>query len=202
MARKKQSTPGDDAERGAILAELTAVEPGYQIEPEPDCAPIGENEYDEQDLRDLRLSIVLLAGAWDDRGKPERRYFDETGERAARKAISRLLRNEKPLDSAIRQQLAALFDGETHSFNGDPLERKIVFEFRKAGGSKDVTLRDLYLAFDYRTLIESGMAHQRAVAQVCKKYRVSDTAVKEARRRNPALKPRSWAVQKRNNRPG
>jgi hypothetical protein len=194
---------GDDAERAAILAELSAAEPGYQIEPEP----ISENEYDAEDLRDLRLSMGFLTGAWDEIGKPEKWYFDETEDREARKAISRHLRSEKPLDSAVRQQLAALFDldDETPPYispDGAPVERKIVFEFRKAGGSRDVTLRDLYLAFDYRTLIESGLARKKAVAQVCKKYRVSDTAVKEARRRNPTLKPRSWAVQKRNGRPG
>jgi hypothetical protein len=101
---------GDDAEREAILAELTAVKPGVQIEPEPDCAPPGENEYDPEDLDDLQLALVLLTGFFDRSGPgglPQKKYLEPSEELVGRKALARLLRSEKPVDQTILLRLAA-----------------------------------------------------------------------------------------------
>jgi hypothetical protein len=175
--------------------------PAFWPEPKPesDCTP-GENEYDREELANLTLAIGLLSGAWDGAAK---RYLSGADEKRARKALGRLLRNGKPLDSLLRYQLAELFDHEPPhlSFENAPMEREIVFGFRRSGKPRDVTLRNLHLVSDYyRSLVEQGEPRKTAVAQVCKKYSVSDTAVKEALRRNPSLKPK--AVKKRINRPG
>jgi hypothetical protein len=178
---------GDEAERAIILAELTAVDPDFvgDLEPEPDCGPPDESEYDEQDLSDLTRAIGLLTGAWDN-AKAAKRYLKGHEERKAREAIGRLLRSSKPLDSALRYQLAEMFDQLPPyvSFENAPIEREIIFKFIRPG-KPDVTLRNLHLASDYRVLIESGIPHKKAVDKICKKYNVSDTAVKEARRQNP-----------------
>jgi hypothetical protein len=160
------------------------------------------DEYDDEELKDLSLAIGLLTGTWDDE-KTAKRYYSPSEEKLGRKAIANLLRSQKPFDSALRRQLAALFDFEDEqlpysSFAG-AMERKLVFEFRRTG-KLDVTLRNLHLASDYRNAVESGLPHQKAVALVCKKYGVSDTAVKKARQDNPILKPRK-AVIKRRKRP-
>jgi hypothetical protein len=182
-----------------------------ETESEPDCAP-GENECDRKELDDLTIAIGLLTGAWTQQGAnpeskeadryPAKRYIDGELEREARHAIGRLLRKMKPLDPALRYQLAELFDGlpPYSSFDAAPMARRIVFENRRAGKPNETTLRNLHLASDYRDLIEAGLPHQKAVNRICKKYGISDTAVKEARRSNPSLAPR--AVKKRINRPG
>jgi hypothetical protein len=172
------------------------------------------DEYDEEELKDLALAIGLLTGTWDAE-KAAKRYYSPGEEKLGRKAIANLLRSQKPFDSALRRQLAALFDFEdeqpghciparpgippSYSSFAGAMERKLVFEFRRTG-KPDVTLRNLHLASDYRDAVESGLPHQKAVALVCKKYGVSDTAVKKARHDNPILKPRK-AVIKRRKRP-
>ena len=167
-----------------------------------------DDEYDRKELDDLILATGLLTGAWTQQGAdpakkkadrvPGKRYFTGTLEKEAREAIGRLLRNRKPLDGALRYQLAELFDGlpPYSSFDAAPMARKIEFKNWRAGEPNEVTLRDLHLASDYRTLIETGTPRKQAIDQVCKKYGLSDTAVKEALRRSPALKPRG--VQKAN----
>jgi hypothetical protein len=169
------------------------------------------DEYDEQELKDLALAIGLLTGAWTQEGMdpknkeadrfPGKRYLEGDLERDARNAIGRLLRSQKPFDSALRYHLAELFDGlPPHlSFDAAPMARKIVFEHRRAGRLTEVALRDLHLVSEYWGLIQAGTPHKRAVGIVCDKYGMKGTAVKDALRRNPRLKPR--AVKTRIGRP-
>lgn len=152
---------------------------------------------------DYGLAIGLLTGGWDEE-KKAKRYYAADEEKLARNALARLLRSQKPLDAALRRQLAALFEYEHEqppysSFAG-AMERRLVFEFRRTG-KPDVTLRNLHLASDYCSAVKSGLPHQKALALICKKYGVSDTTVKEARRQNPGLQPRK-AVIKPGKRPG
>jgi hypothetical protein len=161
--------------------------------------------------RDLELATLLLTGAWTQEGAdplnkkddrhPAKRYLEGVLEKDAREAIGRLLRNRRPFDQSLRYRLAELFDGlPPHgSPDGSPMVREIVFTYRRTGRPKEVVLRNLHLATDYRRLIEAGLPHKKAVDQVCKKYNVSDTTVKEARRNNPSLAPR--AIKKRIKRP-
>jgi cold shock protein len=156
-----------------------------------------DDEYNREELEDLKLAIGLLTGAWTQQGAnpakkkadrhPGKRYFEGELEEKARQAIGRLLRNSKPLDSIVRYQLAELFDGlpPHQSFDAAPVARKIIFENRRAGRLVEVALRDLHLVSDYWTFRSAGMVHQDALDEVCKKYGVSTTAVKDARRRNP-----------------
>jgi hypothetical protein len=158
---------------------------------------------------DLALAISLLTGAWTYQGAdparkendrhPAKRYFVDKSklDKEAREAIGRLLRNRKPLNLTLRYQLAELFDGQEPycSFDGQPMTRRIAFENRRSGEPTETKLRNLHLVSDYHDLIESGMPHKSAINQVCKKYGVSDTTVKKARRENPELARRT--VKKR-----
>jgi hypothetical protein len=170
-----------------------------------------DNEYNDEDLFDLSLAIGLLTGAWTQQGLdpakrdadryPAKRYFSAGLEKQAREAIGRLLRSKKPLDSTLRCQLAELFDGfePYSSFDGQPVARRIAFEFRRAGIPNETKLRNLHLVSDYRALLLEGVPRKRAVGRMCKKYGVSETLVKEACRTNPKLLPRT--IKKRVNRP-
>lgn len=161
------------------------------------------DEYDNEELKDLTLAIGLLTGAWTQQGAnpknkiadrfPAKRYFEGDLEKDARAAIGRLLRNDKPLDSALRYHLAELFDGlGPHlSFDAAPIARAIVFENRRAGEPNEVALRDLHMVPQYWSLITAGVERKRAVGQVCDRYGIKETAVKDAIRRNPSLKPRA-----------
>jgi len=183
----------------------------HEPEREPD-RKAGEDEYDRKELNDLTIAIGLLTGAWTQQGAnpesketdryPAKRYFVGELEGEARRAIGRLLRNRKPLDMALRYQLAELFDGlpPHSSFDSAPMKQELVFEQRRAGKpNDDIALRNLHLASDYRTLIEAGTPRKKALGQICEKYDLKDTAVKEAVRCNPSLKPR--AFKKRIDRP-
>jgi hypothetical protein len=108
-----------------------------------------EHDYDSKELTDLRSACDLLGGFTirDQQGLPFKKYFDECeqSEFDAREAIARLLRNNKPLSSHLRQMLAALFDpqNDTYStFDGCPIERIIVFKQRRPGSPRQ-DLRDL-----------------------------------------------------------
>jgi hypothetical protein len=164
-----------------------------------------DDEYNREELEDLKLAIGLLTGVWTQQGTnpakkeadryPGKRYFKGELEEEARQAIGRLLRSNKPLDSAVRYQLAELFDGLPPylSFDSAPMKRRLVFEQRRAGKpNDDIALRNIHLASDYRTLIEAGTPRKKALGQICEKYGLKDTAVKEAVRCNPNLKPRSF----------
>jgi hypothetical protein len=145
--------------------------------------------------QDYKLSIMLLTGVWTQEGMdpkkkkadryPAKRYLQGDLEKQAREAIGRLLRSSAPLDSGIRYYLAELFDGlGPHlSFDAAPMPRQIVFQNRSSGEPGEVALRDLHLVSDYEKLIGEGMLHKTAIAQVCEKYGVSPTTVKDARKR-------------------
>jgi hypothetical protein len=169
------------------------------------------DEYDDEELKDLALAVGLLTGIWTQQGTdpknkvadrfPAKRYMEGDLEKDARNAIGRLLRSQKPFNSALRYHLAELFDGlPPHlSFDAAPMARKIVFEYRRAGRLTEVALRDIHSVSEYWGLIQAGTPHKRAVGIVCDKYGMKGTAVKDALRRNPRLKPRT--VKKRISRP-
>jgi hypothetical protein len=208
------SPEGDESDHEVMFGPWL---PPFWPEPvrEPDCTA-GEDEYDRKELDDLTIAIGLLTGAWTQQGAtpeskepdryPAKRYLAGELEGEARHAIGRLLRNRKPLDMALRYQLAELFDGlpPYSSLDAAPMARRIVFENRRAGQPAEVALRDLHLVSDYWRFRVGGrdhkpMVHQDALDEVCKKYDVSTTTVKDARKRNPQLEPR--AFKKRIDRP-
>ncbi len=181
------NAPGNSAGRMARVVD--AIQPAAATAETPD------QEYDREELSDLRHATMLLAGVWTQQGAkpndrfPNKRYISGELEQNARQAIGRLLRSENPLDRAIRFRLAELFDGMPPHSSPDsaPMVRTIVFAFGragtpKAGTPKEKQLRDLHLASDYRTLIDAGMPRKKAIAELCSKYGVSDTVVGDALR--------------------
>jgi hypothetical protein len=102
------------------------------------------------------------------------------------------LRSKKPLDSAIRYQLAELFDGEPpySSFDAAPMARRIVFVARRAGKMNETALKYLHIADEYCRLREKGIPHKQAVGETCDKFNVKETTVKEARRVRAAKESR------------
>ncbi|MCK1578578.1 hypothetical protein IVB03_03010 [Bradyrhizobium sp. 168] len=209
----------DTGNRSQALHEQLATFPTlHQGSPDVLTAPLdhmsqGEaSDFEAEEMLGLTtLAIGLLSGAWTQQGPnpkskqtdryPAKRYFEGALELEARRAIGQLLRGSAPLDSAIRYQLAELFDGlPPHlSFDAAPMARKIVFENVRAGNPNEIKLRNLHLASEFRDLVERGTPRKKAMNEMCKKYGISDTAVKEARRASPSLEPR--AFKKRIDRP-
>jgi hypothetical protein len=166
------------------------------------------NEYEAKELEDLASAVGLLTGVWTQQGVdpkkkeadrfPAKRYLEGEPEKRARQAIGRLLRNSKTLDSALRFHLAELFDelGPHLSFDAAPMERRLVF-VGKSQGPTDVTLRNLHMVSDYyvelaKIKVDDRGRRKKARQIICKKYNISDTVLKDARRefhlKHPRLK--------------
>jgi hypothetical protein len=199
---------GDHAEREAILAELTAVDPDFQgdLEPEPDCGPPDETEYDAEERDDLQLAQILLTG-FHDRTEPEskpkkaaarndeaedepevplpqKKYLKPSEEFVGRKAIARLLRSGKPVDRTILLRLAALFDPETEtapfsSFECEPIERRLIFGPRHNGRRTTAAMGriEIALAFKAALLLES---RDGALNTIATKYGLTTRSVETA----------------------
>jgi hypothetical protein len=149
---------------------------------------IDADEYDREELDDLRLAIALLTGVhdWSD-GLPTNRYLNPNEEFVARKALVRLLRNFKPFDSALRRQLAALFDPETEtapfsSFDSAPMERKLTFTGRHRGGGRMQNLRKLEIgiALDDLRVRDPKKSRDDAINEIAEQFSVSTRTVEEA----------------------
>jgi hypothetical protein len=157
-----------------------------------------DDEYNKAEIEDLKLALALLSGEWTQEGGksnqkfPDKRYLEDKSPRdhAARKAIGRLLRSKKPLDSHIRNQLAELFDGEPphSSFDAAPMARRIVFQGRRAGKRNETALRYLQIADRYGQLRSEDKTHKWAVGEICEKFNVKETLVKKALRAYPQLR--------------
>jgi hypothetical protein len=159
------------------------------------------NEYDAAELKDLIWATALLTGEWSQKGSdpenreadrfPAKRYLEGELETQARQAIGRLLRGTKPLDASLRLHLAELFDGlgPHSSFDAVPMERRLILGGKSnSQGPADVTLRDLHMVSDYYIeLSKAGGVHKKARQAICKEYNISDTVLKEARRKFPDL---------------
>jgi hypothetical protein len=150
---------------------------------------ISEDEYDREELDDLRLSIRLLAGTHeaDERGLPVKRYLSKVETFVARKAIARLLRNPKPFDTALRRQLAALFDPETEdppysSPDAAPMEREIILKGRHKGGAKiqNRRKREIAIALDNLRRRDPQKPRDDAIHEIAEQFSVSPRTVEEA----------------------
>ena len=109
-------------------------------------------EYDRTELRDLEAGYTLLVGdtARDKKGRLTKLYLNGDAEIEARRALARLLRNGKPLDSLLRHMLACLFDSRP---TGDPvvdklldtnqIERQLVFTRGKGRGIQAMRHREI-----------------------------------------------------------
>jgi hypothetical protein len=123
----------------------------------------------------------------DDRGLPAKRYLSEEETFVARKAIVRLLRNPKPFDTALRWQLAALFDPETEhppysSPDAAPMEREIILKGRHKGGAKIQNRRKLVIAIALDELRRRDPKKGRddAIYEIAEQFSVSTRTVEEA----------------------
>jgi hypothetical protein len=119
-----------------------------------------DKEYNAEDLRDLVLAREFLTGhhSAGNHGLPKKAYLKGSVEIEARKALLRLLRNGKPLDSSLCRWLAALFDParETSpysSFDNTPMERRLVFVGRR--GRRRQSIRKLEIAIQFRQAMEA-----------------------------------------------
>jgi hypothetical protein len=167
------------------------------------------DEYDRDELEDLKLAIGLLAGFSKriEDGLPTWQYFKGECEIEPRRALARLLRNQKPLDSLVRCLLAALFDPGPKepryaSFFG-PVDRQLVFT--KPGGREDA--KTAMIVFEIMQCLErdtrkdhrgdQGIETKRpirigeAIAGVAQKFNIGERGVEEMwRRYRPKLRKR------------
>jgi hypothetical protein len=144
-------------------------------------------------LDDLKLAIGLLTGYqdWTD-GLPKKQYLKKEQEFVARKAIGRLLRARapngklKPFDTALRYQLAALFDPETEtapfsSFDSAPMERRLEFAPRHRGGGRQQALRKVQLAIAFDELCrQPGKSRDDALHEIAERFSVTTRTVETA----------------------
>jgi hypothetical protein len=145
------------------------------LEPEPD-------EYSYEELDDLRLAVSLLTGehGLDENDRPTKRYLTPDKEFVARKALVRLLRSPKPLDSALRRQLAALFDPETEtppfsSFDSAPMELRVVIKARHRGGGKIQRIRKIAIAIEFEKLIrDPADIRDKVLKEIVERFEIKD----------------------------
>jgi len=147
-------------------------------------------DYNDKELKDLTSAIGLLVGftELDEKGLPTKKYCEGKGENEPRKAIARLLRNRKPLDSTLRMQLAALFDPNPEerpfsNFEDSPIERKVVFEFRKRGRPRE-DFRNLAIAYEVFEIWQKAPAAKgkmdAVIYEVARKFGISEAYVRKA----------------------
>jgi hypothetical protein len=104
-----------------------------------------QEDFSASERADLDAAYLLLAGDTikNAKGLLEKSYLAGREELAARQALARLLRSQKPLDSLLRLMLAALFDRSPTGdkaiddfFATDPIERKIFFKSPAGRGNQ------------------------------------------------------------------
>ena len=105
--------------------------------------------------RDVEAAYKLLAGdvVKDKKGLPTKRYLSGDLEIEARRALARLLRDRKPLDSLLRLMLAASFDpSPTGDVTVDeildinPIERQLIFAKGRGSRSRGQAMRHRFIA--------------------------------------------------------
>jgi hypothetical protein len=149
-----------------------------------------DDEYDREELDDLGLAIRLLAGVNEvkvEGGLSLKRYLTDDEEFVALKAIARLLRNQKPFDTALRRQLAALFDPEREeppysSPDAAPMERRLVFRGRHHGGAKIQNRRKLEIAIAVDDLRRENLEISRGkvIEEIAERFGVDERTVEGA----------------------
>ena len=134
----------------------------------------------DDELDDFKWTLMLLDGTTERnaRGQPQKRYLNKDEELVARKAIARLLRSPEPLDSAIRQMLAALFAPEREP-GPTPTERILIFKGRYRGGAKMQHLRKLAIATAVEDLGRTK-SREDAIQDVAQQFSVSVRTVETA----------------------
>jgi hypothetical protein len=150
------------------------------------------NEYTRDELEDLKRAYDLLGG-YAERGEdglPRQQYFAGDDEIVARRALARLLRNQKPLDSLIRRLLAALIDPDKEqppyaSGWGGPIERELRLSGRGRGAGHRQDARAAAIAYTVLDRLSAGSGKiDAAIVETTKEFGKSETAVKDARRAN------------------
>lgn len=152
------------------------------------------DEYTSDELDDLVMALRLLNGRHDttgpagdlDKHLPLKRYLAGAEEFAARKAIGRLLRNQKSFDRSLRSLLAALFDLETEeppysSPDMAPIERKILLKGRHRGSAMIQNRRKLEIAVAVDELIrEKNFDREDALNETADRFSITTRTVEEA----------------------
>jgi hypothetical protein len=148
------------------------------------------DEYNRSELQDLQSAYMLLAGDFvrDQKGLPTRSYLKGNSEIEARRALARLLRSQKPLDSSLRQMLASLFDPRPSDtdqiLETNPIERSI--SFKKRGRGRGVEpMRHLAIA-DMVFSRQYGQPRRKAtdvISELANELDISEETIKFAVRR-------------------
>jgi hypothetical protein len=106
----------------------------------------------DQTERDLWAAYMLLVGdtVRDEKGRLTKLYLNGDAEIEARRALARLLRNGKPLDSLLRHMLACLFDSRPTGdpvvdtlLDTNPIERQLVFKRDRGSGEQAMRHREI-----------------------------------------------------------
>jgi len=154
---------------------------------------MNDDDYNSNDLADLETAITLLVGraTLDDKGLPVQKYLaaGSTADSDARRALARLLRNGKPLDSLLRMYLAALIDPVASNYPLDPErlareaqesrpERQI--QFRHLGRRNREPDRRTKIAIEVAKLAREYRKLDPAIVEVAQKYGISERTVRSA----------------------
>jgi hypothetical protein len=101
---------------------------------------------------DVKAAYTLLVGdtVRDEKGRLTKLYLNGDAEIEARRALARLLRNRKPLDSLLRHMLACLFDSRPTGdpavdalLDTNPIERQLVFTRGEGRGNQAMRHREI-----------------------------------------------------------
>jgi hypothetical protein len=147
---------------------------------------------DAKDLADIRAAYDLLEGIGDtdEKGLPVAAYLEEetTREIEARKALARLLRNGRPLDSLVRHLLAGLFDPTPYEYvtkSGLPdvaqshkADRQLYF--KNPSRRTRQNNRHLKIAFEVGLIANNDEKVDSAISDVAKRYGISKDIVWKA----------------------
>jgi hypothetical protein len=175
-----------------------SIERGQNETPNRLLAPINDDDAtdenaveranvgDLEEVDDLRITLALLTGfnVHSSKGLPKKQYLKANEELVARKALARLLRNQKPLDQAIRSRLAALFDPETEtapfcSFDLAPIERQLTFKTRHRGARTTAAMSRLEIAIAFNRL-QAKSSRKDALEEIAKRFAISTRTVEAA----------------------
>jgi hypothetical protein len=138
---------------------------------------------DHDELADLKLAIDLLRGftEQDDKRLPVQKYFEEDSkdEINGRKALARLLRNPKPLDSYVRNVLADLFDplssDESEAAHEVRADRQLQFTNVNHRNREDA--RRAMIAHEVVVCLRKTPKVNVAIADVAQKFKISTKTV-------------------------
>jgi hypothetical protein len=131
-----------------------------------------------QPVSPLFLALELLQGYFTENrnGVFEHRFVTNAlEEKAARRALAELLRNNGPLDRRLRNGLAALIDMDASGYPGD--ERMLVFRDRKK--SRKHNLRNTQIFNFIKSQKQSGTKIGPAIEAAAQKFGRGEEAIKK-----------------------